>query len=373
MATKITYNNIITEVADDKTATIKCGGKLMKSDLVINGKSKITYNNVETNVEEGQVATLKCKGKKMISDVVVRVLKAITAFKASITGLGNSSPTSQVYTRDEGFPTSFEEVTDSFGNIFIKIPTMYRKVDSVVDNQITAFTMSTAKVDDTYEPYSVFVKPNGEVMPYVLIGKYCSDSATQMRSTASGASTFTINNARTYAKNLGAGYQIYDWQFQKLFVDLALLIGQKVDFNNGIGLTNYLGIYNLNRFIFIDGATQQDKNWIIAYDPNKYINNPNSSTDGYVALNYNYDDGKVVKLGYDVNHPFFNYPTQGTNDTAYDTYYCDATGGNSNTNPIYTNTGRSQANDGLWSFSMNDNWSVTVCARLCYRPLDESI
>lgn len=32
---KITYNNSITEVADDKTATIKCAGKKMKSDLVI--------------------------------------------------------------------------------------------------------------------------------------------------------------------------------------------------------------------------------------------------------------------------------------------------------------------------------------------------
>lgn len=68
----INYNDIEIANFETGTKTLKCAGKKMATDVVINGACKITYNNVETNVEEGQTATLKCKGKKMISDVVVR-------------------------------------------------------------------------------------------------------------------------------------------------------------------------------------------------------------------------------------------------------------------------------------------------------------
>lgn len=295
--------------------------------------------------------------------------------KARVTNLGNSSPTSQVYTKDDNFPTSFEEVTDSLGNIFIKIPTMYRKVDTVTDGQITAFTMSTAKVDDTYVPYSVFVKPNGEIMPYVLIGKYTMSSTTIANSTAASTTSFMIGDARALCQSRGTGYQQYDWQFQKLFVDLCLVIGQKVDFNSGTTIKNYLGVYDLDRYIWIDGISRDETTWCIAYDPDKYVNSATSSTDGYVSAGYSAPTTsgvRITKLGYDENNPFFNYPNTAS-VSSYTAYYCDAyfySGGN---HSVYSNVGNTPASNGLWYCASHYGWSYAYGARLCYRPLDESI
>jgi hypothetical protein len=374
--TTITYNETTTTITEGQTATVKCANKVMKNDVVVIGKCKITYNGVETNVSDNQTATIKCKNKQMLSDVLVSSLKQIIAYKASIAGLGNESPTSQVYTKDEGFPTSFEEVTDKFGNIFIKIPTMYRKIDDVVDNQITAFTMSTVKVDDTYEPYSVFVKPDGSVMPYVLIGKYCYSSDTSANSTSSGDALLTIENARNYARVLGNGYQQYDWQFQKLFVDLALLISQTVNFNTGETISTFLGVYDLDkRSVWIDGVCRDLSIYRICYDPDKYINSPANNIDGYVDVDYSApsDAGNIKSLGYSTSNPFFNYPKTISSYNNNSIYYCDTTNYNADIHPIASYIGFNRSGFGLWECDSIHTWDSVKGSRLCYRPLDESI
>ena len=293
---------------------------------------------------------------------------------ASVSGLGNSSYTNQVYTKTDNFPTSFEEVTDDLGNVFIKIPTMYRKVDTVTDNQITKFTLSTTKIDDTYEPYSVFVKPNGEVMPYVLIGKYINNSSTSMVSVETTArADVTIGNARNWAREIGTGYQIYDWQFQKLFVDLALLVSQKVNFQDGsVAISEYLGIKNINIGCWVDGVSRASSTWCIAYDPTKYVDSATSSTTGYTAVSYTAPTSSsvnITKLGYDENNPFFNYPNAAASNSSYNTYYCDGYWYSSGNHPVYSTVGDAYADNGLWRCNTSIVWSNAYGARLCYRPL----
>lgn len=290
-------------------------------------------------------------------------------YTATVTGLGNSDPSTVTFEVDSGFPTSFKEWTDSNGNIFVKIPTMYRKINTVSGSQITSFTIATAKVDDTYEPYPVFVEPDGTIMDYVCIGKYCMSSSATASSTTSSSVNMTMGTARTLARAVGYGYQQYDWQFQKLFVDLALVISQKVNFQDGSStISSYLGIHNMNETIWVDGVVKIGTTWCISYNPAKYIDRATSITDGYVvggdAPNAN---GYIMKLDYHVNHTFFGYPRKvGGSGT---TYFCDYFYYVSGGCPICTLVGYPDKSYGLWFCRAHLAWTDQRCARLCYRPL----
>lgn len=305
--------------------------------------------------------------------------KAPAGFTASVTGLGNSSPTSQVYTRDSGFPTSFADWTDSNNNVFVKIPTMYRKIDTISNGQITAFTMATAKLDNDYKPYSVFVKPNGDIMPYVCIGKYLSTNKSKMNSVANSGTinlkANTISGWRTSARANGTGYQQYDWQFEKLFQDLALVISQNVNFNAGVQITDYLGIYQLTTDCWSDGVAGSNGAWIVATDESKYVNTPTTSTDGYTAISYARPttSNEIMALGYDSNVEFFNYPKSVTSNSQYNTYYCDQFVYASGSYPVNTMVGYNNATNGLWYCRCSVGWNDETRGRLCYRPLNETI
>ena len=298
----------------------------------------------------------------------------VAGSKASVAGLGNSSPTTATFTRDTTFPTSFDEWTDSHGNIFVKIPTMYRKIDAVLSGQITAFSIATAKLDNDYEPYPVFVdvNDNNRVLDYVYIGKYCYNSTTAAGSSASGTSTLAIGTARSLAQAVGTGYQQYDVHFQKLFQDLALVISQTVNFNTGTAIANYMGIYNLDGSIWVDGIAANSNTWVASNDPSKYVDSATSSTDGYYALGYaqpTTSSWEIRALGYDTSHPFINYPKTVIENSSYTTYYCDSYFYSSGSHPVFSNVGNSNADSGLWCLAASFAWTGTSRARLCYRPI----
>ncbi len=73
MSSTITYDGVATEIEPGKTATLVCGGKVTKSDIVMSFESDgtITYDGVTTEVEGGKTATLACAGKLMKSDVAM--------------------------------------------------------------------------------------------------------------------------------------------------------------------------------------------------------------------------------------------------------------------------------------------------------------
>lgn len=251
--------------------------------------------------------------------------------KIVVTGQGSQSPSNVHWTIDSEFSFDFEQVTVD-GNVFIKIPTMYRKVDTVVDGQITGFTIADAQIDSSYQPYSVFVKEDGvTVMPYVLIGKYCSSSAvgSNLNSVARKSPvTRAIGEARTYARAVGTGYQQFDWQFQKLWQDLICAKIQTININSGGRIeVDQLGIVWNKSGTWTDGLAclVNDSNWVFSYKPSQYVDSPSADTIGYQSAGYAFPTTSVVeisKLGYDSNNPFFNQPTATTSNISYNTYYC---------------------------------------------------
>lgn len=292
-----------------------------------------------------------------------------TAASITVTGLGNEDPTTVTFTEEGTFNWDFEEVTID-GNIFVKIPTMYRKINSIADGQITSFTISDKKINNTYDPYPCFLDGNGNVLPYVLIGKYCcsSDSVANSVATTNPVGQ-SLQTGRTNARALGTGYQLYDWQMQKLFVDLAMCHKKSVKF---IGAGNYFGIYNLTWDIWVDGFYHNNETWYAALDPADYVSDPNSHPPtGYTAAGYAcpiITQGCISKLGYDANNPFFNQPVE-CDGRQYTRWYCDQFyGGDSGSHPVLSNLGDADG-DGLWYTNIVYLWTSSRAVRLCYRPI----
>lgn len=297
----------------------------------------------------------------------------ISAYYMTISGLGNSSPTSQTYTTSGAtFPTSFEEVTKD-GDIFIKIPTMYRKVNTVSSGQITSFTISNAKEDDSYLPYPCFVRPDGSVMDYILIGKYMISSSSTANSVNASKVSLTPAQGISLCKNKGTGYYPYDVWTQKLFQDLELAIGKKVNYNSGTTITvSKIGLNHLDQSHWVLGVIGSSGSWYACYDPDKY--QALEATDSpipqdYVKIGYTEptSSGYISKLGYDSSNSFVNYPTAASGSSS--TYYCDYFYYSSGNRPVYSYVGGSGALGGLWCWCASVGWSSACGVRLCYRPL----
>ena len=300
----------------------------------------------------------------------------VAAVKATVTGVGSSSPSAVTFDVDDGFTVAgigIEEVTMG-GDTFIKIPTMYRKVNTAVDNQITSFTISTAAIDNTYQPYSVFVDENGNLLDYVLIGKYWNSSSSNMISQSqSGAVSMTIGNARTFAQARGAGYQQYDWQFQKLWQDLIVVFKRTYDTNAGTAFWTYdeMGIYWGTNGCWIDGICHNSAVIAVSDKPSKYVDSATASSDGYFGVSYNLPttgSGNIIKLGYDSAHPFVNYPSAASG-SSYTSYYCDVYYYSSGPHPVASCVGSAGAYNGAFRCGAHNAWSDADSVRLCYRPV----
>ena len=334
-------------------------------DTIIVQNAQYIYNNITGTV------ILSDPTSNIIIQAECRKIPVLT-----VSGLGNSDPTTVVFTENEvAFDWNFPEVTVD-GNIFIKIPTMYRKVNTVTSNQITSFSLANAKIDNDYEPYPCFLDSDGTtVLPYVLIGKYCCSSTSVANSVNSFYAVQTLENGRTNARALGTGYQLYDWQIQKLFVDLAMMKAKTVNFNDGSAvISEYLGIAHLDQTIWIDGIYHNDTVWYAALNPANYVSNPSTHPPvGYSALSYacpTTNSIEVKALGYDSNNPFVNYPSAVVSNSSYNTYYCDAYYYSSGSHPVRSDVGGTYANVefGLWYCFGRNNWSNTFGVRLCYKP-----
>lgn len=299
----------------------------------------------------------------------------------TITGLGSQSTGNVTFVISQDFADFLDDIvngdydeTDAYNNVFVKIPTVYRKVQTIEDGQITAIALSLTKLDDDYKPYPCFIKPDGvTVMPYVMIGKYCFTSSSEASSVSGTPVSLNMATARQLAQAKGTGYQLYDWQMQRLFQDLSLCYKKTVNVNQN----PLLGIYHLDIGILVDGIARVNSKWLCAYDPSKYVNSPyytnaNDHTDGYSQIGYDAPTGSnktIKKLGYDANNPFFNYPSELTGESGYATYYCDGYWYASGNYPIRSDVSISSAAYGLFYCISNNGWSDARCVRLCYRPI----
>ena len=307
------------------------------------------------------------------------IYAVFTTWKCTVAGLGSSSPASVTFTHSGTMPT-FEEVTLN-GDTFIKFPTMYRKIVSDNSGQITSFIISTMKEDNTYYPYPCFVKEDGtSVMPYILVGKWMSSSSSEMNSNGvvgqtSGRQSQTIANGRTNARAKGTGYQLYDWQINKLWQDLLICKMNTINTNSGSGITtDALGIEWENSGNWIDGIVNNSATLVFSYKPSKYINNATSSSDGYQSASYSLpttSSQEIQVLGYDSSNPFLNYPRAVVSNNSYNTYYCDGYNYTSSNQPVSSYVGGAAAYSGAFYCAAYSGWASSSAARLCYRPISE--
>ena len=303
----------------------------------------------------------------------------MAASKCICEGLGSSSPSSVVFTKDTTFTLAglgIEEVVID-GNTFIKIPTMYKKFDTVVSNQLTKFTISNAQIDSSYQPYPCFIDENNNLLEYILIGKYWISSSSVANSVNATASSMTIGTGRTLCQaKTDANYQglLYDWQIHQLWRDLIICFKQTVNTNSGSGIgtdgIDDLGIKWGSDYCWVDGLTNNNGALAVSYKPSAYVDNATSSTTNYVAVGYTMPtgSGNITKLGYDSNHPFVNMPSSASG-SSYTTYYCDQFYGNSNNRPFSATVGSANAYYGAFLSRFSDDWSRTYACRLCLKPI----
>ncbi len=126
------------------------------------------------------------------------------------------------------------EVTDAFGNTFIRIPKCYiRKTDGV---GYKTWQISKKNFPGAYLPWCFWDFVHGHALPYVDVGKYpASVSAGKMQSVANVYPAINTNivDFRTYARANGPGYQQIDLHvvdlLQTLFyVEFATLNSQAI-------------------------------------------------------------------------------------------------------------------------------------------------
>lgn len=343
------------------------------------------------------------------------------SYSCTVSGIGNENISTISFNVSGTFPT-FETI-ESNGNSFVKIPQFFKKINSTYNGQVTSFTISTEKVDSTYQLYPCFEHrvynpaTNSysivDESPYVLIGSYGmtidNNGIAQSIPISSGTEPtfYPLDDCRDAASACGEGYVQYDWQFNTLLMDLFLVVSQKWDFNRGYAedyKQEYLGIHNIDYPLFVDGllTTWSNEgnwgNWYICYDYNYNVTTVDEMSSAYIKLPYAVDNfvlhdatstspeySFIVAKGYDSNHPFATFPKTAdtTSDSRYrHSYYCDlcqtnywGTSGRSGGGPVYqyifnNNSSNPDSKNGLNSLhAMHKEYaSHGRVGRLCYRP-----
>lgn len=346
--------------------TPNAGLEVRRASFTVTGATIVSASKISGSVTIGSATGAV--------SIAVVALEPASAASITVDNLGSENPTSVTFTEEGEFDWDFGDVTDEHDNIFVQIPTMYRKINSIADGQITSFTISDKKIDNTYEPYPCFLNGNGNVLPYVLIGKYCCSSTSVANSVDANYASQSLQTGRTNARALGTGYQLYDWQMQKLFVDLAMCHKKNVNFNpGGQTINEYLGIAHLANSIWVDGFYHNNEVWYAALNPSDYVSSPGTHPPtGYTTISFSAPTANsqcIKKLGYDANSPFFNQPSELTGATSYTVYYCDRYNYSSGSHPVGSGVGVSNAGYGLWYCNANGDWSDARGVRLCKKPL----
>lgn len=359
-----------------------------------------------------------------------------------VTGVGQSSPTltrtdaatDLTYARGESEVTSdfdncypwceMKEVVDEYGNVFIRIPKFYTKItknsDGTFKHQISGCR---------YDGFgTLFVDGKGNELDYILVGKYEGsavedsdsnyDSSKAKVKSQSGKTVLVSITRGTYrqrCKNVGKGYQQYDFLIDAILKELfmiefattnsqsimqgwasgdntaALITGHTdlVKTASGSWNTNhtedcttcntdgkhackYRGIENPwgNVFKWCDGINFSEEKIYVCEDAELYADDKHDAP-------YSYMGDRCMSEGYSkVITPFAKNPLLGFTSaisagstTYYSDYYYVT-----NTGTVLSCGGRwdAGAGAGLWYWYGGASASLAssiVGGRLCYKPL----
>lgn len=249
-----------------------------------------------------------------------------------------------------------KEVTDDYGNKFIRIPKFYIYKENTAGK--LAIRISKEPITGGYLPHCFYDHVANKELPHIDVGKYLaslSPDGTKLESKTGVAPLVTRNivDFRELAEANGDGYQQMDIHvidvLQTLFyVEFATLHSQSIH-PGYIGGTEakptggtdsvvassgamgadgthqfmYRGIEDLwgNVYQFVDGLNINDHQAWVAKDARDYVSNVFASPYeklSYVNLTSN---GYVAEMGYDPKHPYVQLPTKGGGGTS--TYYAD--------------------------------------------------
>lgn len=261
---------------------------------------------------------------------------------------------------DDVWPYSeISEVTDSIGNVFVRIPKFYIK--RTYDSSTQRFTTKISNIQgEGYVLSPAFKDLEGNAKDWCYIGKYDMSRAASNAYSKSGQAplvNITHPATRTACAANGAGYGMFDyWHWEILHVlfmiefattDSQSIMRGRVDHGNAVNTgscdslgvnksgwslstmcMSYRGIENLwgNVWQWLDGCTDGGANQApyICETPNAYESG--KTTAPYVRLSYNTTaSGTVTKrMGFDSNYPLAAFPTE-SNGTDADAggYYKD--------------------------------------------------
>lgn len=331
------------------------------------------------------------------------------------TGLTYAIGTSEITSDfDNCYPWSnMQEVTDSYGNVFIKIPKFYSKVTKNTDGTYKHQISGTQHEGFT----TLFVDGKGNELDYILVGKYeGSGSATRVysKSNATVLVRITRGNFRTACRANGAGYQQYDFLIDAIIKELfmiefattnsqsvmqgrtngkntaALITGHTdlVKTASGSWNTNhvedcatcntdgkhackYRGIENPfgNVWKWCDGINFDTEKIYVCEDPEHYADDKHDAP-------YTYMGDRLMSEGYlkevtpFAKNPLLGYATAGAGSTTHysDYYYVNNTG-----TVLYCGGSWGDgAFAGLWAWVGRYTASVAhsgIGGRLCYKPI----
>ena len=255
------------------------------------------------------------------------------------------------------------QVTDSQGNVFMRIPKFYIRKD-VTANKYQPI-ISEEQLPGFYLPFVFWDFANERELPYVDIGKYkasLSADGTKLESKTGKAPLVEKNivEFRDLAKANGAGYQIMDIHavdvIQTLFrVEFGTmnsqsvhpgLIGVGTAVNTGgtdavtassgaMGTSGafqfkYRGIEDPwgNVYEWIDGININNLQSWVCENAEDYMSNVFAEPYKKLAYVNHNENGWVTEMGFDQNYPFAEFPIAigGSASTYYADHYYQSTG-----------------------------------------------
>ena len=310
---------------------------------------------------------------------------------------------------DNCYPWSdIEEVTDDFGNVFVKIPKFYSKI-TANSNGTYKHQLSGTK----YKGFDTLFKVGTKEIDYVMVGKYEGSGSADRVYSKSGQTplaSITMDDFRNGCKANGEGYQQYDFLIDLIIKELWLVemkttncqsimrgyvSGNAYDINTGETDTvkkptgspesntdgkhfcKYRGIENPwgNISKWCDGISFNGSSVYVCTEPTSYRAGQTTGLYTYCGTRASVDDGygsgyiKVVAPL--AEGSLIQYATDLYGESQ-DRYYCDwaritgtilrCGGGGS---------GGKHGFEGLWCWEDCDSVSVvgtTIGGRLCYKP-----
>lgn len=311
---------------------------------------------------------------------------------------------------DNCYPWSdIKEVTDSYGNVFVRIPKFYCKVTKNADGTYK-YQISGTK----YKGFStLFVDGKGNEIDYILIGKYeASGDSTRVYS-KSGKSALTNRTRaqfRTACKANGAGYQQYDFLIDAIIKELWLVemkttnsqsvmmgytndantaalqtgttdavltpSGSPVSNTDGKHACKYRGIENPfgNIWTWCDGINFDTEKIYVCENPEYYAENKYDAPYTYMG-DRDIASGYVIAVTQFAKNPLLGYKTEAGGGA--DTYYCDSSwqGDGNGTELICSGDFSDGTGAGLWYWNggyIEGGAYSHLGGRLCYKPISST-